>query len=164
MKVIFLDIDGVLVTGETVNLHVRIGEHGFNPFAKGPVFQLNRILAATGAEIVVSSSWRCDGPRWEALMDHFKGQGIDKRPIGRTAHLSRMKNGVWQSPQRGTEIKAWLSNDVQQFVALDDDSDMDDIPNNFIHTKNGMWRGGLLGSHAEAAIEILNQPKATEVA
>lgn len=155
MKVIFLDIDGVLVTGETVNRQNTVGDHHFNPFAKGPVFQLNRILAATGAEIVVSSSWRCDGPRWDALMEHFKAQGIEKRPIGRTIDLNRKQNGVWISAQRGEEIKAWLSNDVTHYVALDDDCDMDAIPGHFVHIKNGMWRGGLGVAHADCAVAIL---------
>jgi hypothetical protein len=161
MKVVFLDIDGVLVTGETVNRQETIGEHHFNPFAKGPVFELNRILKATGAEIVVSSTWRCDGPRWEALMEHFRLQGIERRPIGRTIHMERKSEGgtIWIAAQRGKEIKAWVSSDVTAFVALDDDTDMDDIPGHFVHIKNGMWRGGLQASHADCAIQILKGPK-----
>ncbi len=159
MKVVFLDIDGVMATGETFNQHVHIGEHGFCPFAKGPVYQLNRILKETGAEIVVSSSWRCDGPRWDALMTHFKDQGVEKRPIGRTIDLTKKVNGIWQSGQRGDEIKVWLSADVEAYVALDDDSDMDAIPGHFVHIRNGSWRGGLQAGHADQAIQILGMPK-----
>lgn len=156
MKVVFLDIDGVMVTGETVTKRAQVEGHGFNLFAKEPVAQLNRILEATGAEIVVSSSWRCDGPRWDALLFHFTEQGVSRRPVGRTPQLERrLPSGLYAGAQRGDEIKAWLSNDVESFVAIDDDSDMDAILPRFVHVKNGMWRGGLGPAHADQAIEIL---------
>lgn len=158
MKVIFLDIDGVLVTGETVNTLIHVTEDDpFCAFARGPVYQLNRIVRETGAEIVISSSWRCDGPRWLALMTHFRQQGVEKEPIGRTIRLRPRRGESYV--QRGKEIKVWLSNDVTEYVALDDDCDMDDIPGHFVYIKNGMWRGGLLAGHAELAIAILNRPK-----
>lgn len=157
MKVVFLDIDGVMVTGETVGQHVAVEGHHFNPFAKGPVYQLNRILRETGAHIVVSSSWRCDGPRWDALLFHFTQQGVEQRPIGRTPDLNRRRpSGIFEAVQRGEEIKAWLAHDVEAFVALDDDSDMDAIRANFVHVRHGMWRGGLNRDHADAAIALLN--------
>jgi len=162
MKIIFLDIDGVMVTGEYLNELVRVDGHNFHRFAKSPVFQLNKILRETGADIVISSSWRCDGPRWEALLDHFKLQGVEKRPIGRTPKLEkRLPSGVWLSAQRGYEIKTWLGygGDVESFVAIDDDSDMDDIKDNFVLVKNGMWRGGMGESHSAKAIEILMRTK-----
>jgi hypothetical protein len=159
VKVIFLDIDGVLCTGETVNEMVAIGMHHFCHFAKGPVYQLNKIVAETGAEIVVSSSWRCDGERWEALMTHFANMGVAKRPIGRTIDLwHRLPTGSKLQPQRGDEIAAWLSTDVTGFVVLDDDCDMDAVKDNFVHIRNGMWRGGLHSGYAEKAIAILNTP------
>lgn len=158
MKVIFLDIDGVVCTGETVNSMAEYGTHHFCLFAKGPVYQLNKIIEKTGAEIVVSSSWRCDGERWEALMEHFAAMGISKRPISRTPRLERLlPSGIYKVAQRGEEIRAWLSTDVENFVVLDDDCDMDAVKDNFVHIRNGMWRGGLGQGHAQKAIEILTR-------
>lgn len=52
MKLIFLDIDGVL------NDHTRF-ENGYCGIQREPVEQLNRILAAVpDAQIVISSAWR----------------------------------------------------------------------------------------------------------
>lgn len=162
MKIIFLDIDGVLVTGEYLNEMVEVNGHHFHRFARTPVFQLNKITKETGAEIVISSSWRCDGERWEALLEHFKNQGVDKRPIGKTPRLERKNgSGLFLASQRGYEIKTWLGygDDIESFVAIDDDSDMDDIKDNFVLVKNGMWRGGMGESHAGKAIEILRRNK-----
>ena len=155
---VFLDIDGVLVTIETVGTHVQVDGHQFNPFSKEAVRQLNRVLVETGADIVVSSSWRCDGPRWDAMMTHFAEQGVQRRPIGRTPDLTRkLPSGVWATPQRGEEIKLWLGNDTRAFVVFDDDSDMDAVRENFVHVKNGMFRGGLRDEHADAAIALLRR-------
>lgn len=158
MKVVFLDIDGVLVTVETVRKNLHYGEESFNPFHPEAVRQLNRVLEETGAEIVVSSSWRCDGPRWDALMDHFAAQGVCRRPIGRTPFLERKSGGgVWVAVQRGEEIKAWLSQDVEAYAVVDDDSDMDAVRDHFVHVKNGMYRGGLGPAHAEQMIALLGR-------
>jgi len=162
MKVVFLDIDGVLVTGETVSRHVMTDGIPMNPFAAGPVAQLNRVLRETGAEIVVSSSWRCDGPQWDALMTHFAGQGVDRRPIGKTPWLDYKSNGgVWVATQRGDEIRTWLveNPDVEAFVAVDDDRDMDAIKDNFVWVEKGMFNGGLGVAHADQMIAVLNRKK-----
>ena len=64
MKVIFLDIDGVLNTHESATtLRESFVERGadlmgFNRFDKNCVARVNRITDETGAKIVISSSWR----------------------------------------------------------------------------------------------------------
>lgn len=163
MKIIFLDIDGVLATGGregTINRHVEVEGHRFNPFYGPAVEQLNRVIRETEAEIVVSSSWRCDGHRWDALLFHFTGQGIEKRPIDRTPDGSSKFNGdIWVSCQRGDEIKAWLDAhaSIDGFVAIDDDRDMDSIKDNFVWVEQGMFNGGFGPKHADQAIAILNR-------
>ncbi len=159
MKIIFLDIDGVLVNHETVCKHVTFEGRRFNPFHPACVAQLNRIIEATDAEIVVSSSWRCDGPMWDALLFYFTNQGICKRPIDRTPDLPILsKGGVFQAVQRGEECMKWLvdNNGWSNFVAIDDNSDFDAIRENFVHVKNGMEKG-LEAHHADLAIEILKR-------
>lgn len=52
MKLIFLDIDGVL------NTHDDVFKTGINSINRELMGRLNRIVAATGAELVISSAWR----------------------------------------------------------------------------------------------------------
>lgn len=59
MKVIFLDIDGVLNTKYWENMKVR-DQYG-HTFDPNSVANLARIIEETGAEIVISSSWKCLG-------------------------------------------------------------------------------------------------------
>ena len=62
-KVIFLDIDGVLNTGRW---HAQMGgniprdKYGYT-FDPNAVANLKKILDETGAEIVISSSWKSFG-------------------------------------------------------------------------------------------------------
>lgn len=63
---------------------------------------------------------------------------------------------------RGLEIDEWLSKhlDVESFVILDDDSDMDKHIGRLVKTR---WNstgsdGGLMKKHIKPAIELLNKP------
>ena len=59
MKIIFLDIDGVLCTAKSVGLlKTNIDGRLAKQFDPDCVVRLNHITDATGAQIVISSSWR----------------------------------------------------------------------------------------------------------
>lgn len=107
MKVIFLDIDGVLNCEQTLERH-----DGFLGIEHGKVILLNNIVNETGAKIVLSSTWRLD-PDWN---DTMKSYGINC--IDRTICLP--------SRIRGLEINEWIERhpDVKTFAIIDDDSDM----------------------------------------
>lgn len=106
MKVIFLDIDGVLNCQQTIERH-----NGFIGIDPVKVKILNNIIQKTGAEIVLSSSWRLDD-NWNEVMLKNNIKCID-----RTTHLP--------GQFRGFEINAWLvEHDVEKYAILDDDSDM----------------------------------------
>lgn len=81
---------------------------------------LNLVLEATGAQVVVSSSWRfCHNiVGLQKLLEYrgFKGELIDITPI----------NLMGPNKVRGHEIQAWLdlNPEVDRFVIIDDDSDM----------------------------------------
>jgi hypothetical protein len=162
MKIIFLDIDGVLNSEQTCfEYHEATGKPGYGGWFKqeevctkenvlwGEVLLLNlhKIVNATGASIVISSTWRK-----YFTVDKFKEMfalyGWDNAPIvGKTpVSINRF---------RGKEIKEWIDlNEVEKFVILDDDTDfMDDQQPFFVNT-NGMY--GLSGDDAEKAISILN--------
>ena len=117
MRVIFLDIDGVVNCWDTkerapsrvIGVEQRLIAH------------IKEIVDATGAKIVLSFTWRkdwafdlLDGKDWIYLRDEFAKQGLhflDYTPSRRDSH-------------RGEEIKEWLEStdyDVESYVVIDDE-------------------------------------------
>jgi hypothetical protein len=112
MKVVFLDIDGVLNTRHTPNPHKL-------PYVvdKTLVRRLRRLLARTKAKAVLSSTWRYD----PAGLFSARRYGIPF--IGCTPDLP-------QRPRR-EEVRAWLKKHprVTRYAVLDDDDDgLDAMP------------------------------------
>ena len=163
MKVAFLDLDGVLVTNETINfplVSVKGDENlprkrlGYSQFDQSCVKCLNEITKQTGAVIVVSSSHRIlyDIGDWYRLKRHLKGQGVEAPIIDRTpVNGPTNKDG---EKTRGMEIQAWLNDhpEVDKFVIIDDDNDMDHLEDHLVLT---MWEGGLKEEHIELAVNLL---------
>ncbi len=144
MKIIFLDIDGVLNSAETFE---RMPGNIFGVDAKMLAI-LKRILSETEAEIVLSSTWRLS----ERCRQELTNRGLNW--IGCTPDLPR-QGGV-SSMERGYEIKHWLENQGKKFVIekyciLDDDSDM--LPHQ-PHFKTS-WKTGLTEDIAQKVIEFL---------
>lgn len=166
LKVIMLDIDGVLNSEESIHRRIKMARQGYldrdeADFPVTPmVGYLNKIIEYTNAKIVISSTWRIlhplegtdesKGTRFrKGLKDIFKQSGILGEIIDITPNK---KSGI-----RGEEIKEWLNNhpEVTNYVILDDNSDMleEQLPY-FIQTT---WKKGLEEQHADKAIEILNK-------
>lgn len=185
MKVIFLDIDGVLNSQDwyiyrrdNIEMDSIQAQYPFYEFDPRAVERLNRIIAATDAKIVVSSSWR-SGETVESLQALLDRVGVKGEVVGLTPHLWCKKPyedmGGYRIP-RGCEIDWWLDNYgdfqrinwskeeqikyvqtaiVKNYIILDDDSDMLYCQReHFIRTGNG---DGLTDELAEKAIEILNK-------
>jgi hypothetical protein len=124
MKIIFLDIDGVLnnqvmhETGEEM-----VGTVG-GRLSKKCIERLNKIIADTGAKVVISSSWRSD----VGIEDTLTKAGIIAEFIGKTPYLYE------SYCFRGNEIHDWIIKnekligkpyyDFHSYVIIDDDSDM----------------------------------------
>lgn len=120
MKVVFLDIDGVLCTPLSYRLNRLLrrpaGRQRFDPVS---MYWLRRLVRETGAEIVLSSSWR-DG---FLMMD----DPFCRRFIGNLFRRLR-ENGtplVEVTPMlpregKGAEIAAWLGCNPCDYVILDD--------------------------------------------
>ena len=127
MKVIFLDIDGVLNCQQAYI-------NGSCEYVDGPGFKyqkfyppskelLNKLIEETGAKVVISSSWRKDG--LHRMQEIWKAEGMLGEVIDTTPSLYLQKNGSIQfwneheskhptpktrgySIPRGCEIEYWL--------------------------------------------------------
>lgn len=101
-KIIFLDVDGVIATEESL-------DRGQWTFVDHLQDKLGHILDATGAELVISSSWR--EATIEATKEKFKNKGflfVDKI-VGITIRgYSYLRPKVHLSIPRGVEIKQWI--------------------------------------------------------
>ncbi len=137
MKVIFLDVDGVLNSSkDKFSMSLETDRH---------LIYLKRIVDATDAVVVLSSSWRKISSLRKALENRLRSYDIEI--IDSTKSLPGT---------RGSEIKEWLSRnpDVESFVILDDDSDMDEYKStNLVKTE---YDEGLKKEHIEKAVSILN--------
>jgi hypothetical protein len=138
MKVIFLDIDGVLNCDSTENPR-------HFPYRTDPALlaRLKRLLELTGAQVVLSSTWRYD----PAGLFSARNQGVPF--IDCIPDL--------QGEPRRKEILAWLQQrpEVDRFVVLDDEDDgLDNLP--LFQPSRG---AGLTDEIVEAAAAYLNGHK-----
>lgn len=151
MKIIFLDFDGVVNSRETITRNHAKGEKfgDYDRPDESLVSNINLILQNTDAMIVISSTWRLHGIMHckEAL---HKAGLLPNRVLGITPSI--------YNANRGQEIQVWLNTcgeDIESFVILDDDSDMDELLTKLIHVDS---RVGLTLENALKAIEILEKP------
>ncbi len=131
-KIIFLDIDGVILSGNDLR------KHGRRYLCPDRVKMINDLCEKTGAKVVISSSWR--------IIENIKlfFECFDLHDDWRT------DNG---KGCRGDQIERWINDHrVLSYVIFDDDSDMlETQKGNFIKTE----LDGLQLSHVEKAIEVL---------
>lgn len=148
MKVIFLDIDGVL----TSVIYDRQKGPDDTYIDKSRLALIRGLVDRTGARIVLSSSWRrswepeCDGTGIR-LAETFAEAGLEI--YGKTPELGYM--------QRPNEIREWLAEhpDVRGFVIFDDERfEFGDLSEHFIKTNHRIGRG-LEEEHVEAALKLL---------
>lgn len=146
MKVIFLDIDGVMVTTRHLVQSKKYFGHEFDPVC---VSNLKEALKSTGALIVVTSSWR-EGRSLNQLQSIFKLNGI-QNVIGMTP--------IIEGRTRGFEINGYIQNtkctelEVQQFVILDDEEEMGDLKHFLIETE---FQTGITNSIKDEIIKRLS--------
>jgi hypothetical protein len=163
MKVIFLDIDGVL----NHELYYRwrhkemsdgkpfeefrddYGDH----FSQDSVNNLQKILNETNAKIVISSTWRMSGLK--IMLEMWNKRGMPGDIVGVTPHFY---HNDYSNLPRGCEIDYWLDTcncPIESYVILDDDTDM--LYKQRLHyVKINSWYG-LTESNANKAIKILNK-------
>ncbi len=151
MKVIFLDFDGVLNSDKYIK---SCGHFGVVLDPKRMEL-LEKIVSATDAVIVLSTSWRS---HWDA--DEGKCDEIGKI-INSVFHNYRLeiydKTDIF-SIRREDEIAAWIAEngDIESFVVLDD-ALLDEI--GFLKgrvVRTSFYKNGLEEQDVEKAVEILN--------
>lgn len=153
--ILFLDIDGVL--NDSRFLHdssngegVVIVNNQFDASAHidpARVARLNRILEATGAHVVLSTSWRAlfGIERTEAFL---RSRGFDGTIIDQTPRL--------KGHERHVEIRRWLSaqaTEPDRFAIVDDDLD---AGYGFGHRFVGVV-DGIEDEHVERLIALLGR-------
>lgn len=148
MKIVFLDIDGVLCVPPG---KIR------SKLNADCVKRLNRITSKSGAKIVISSTWRLPCKTkldFKVLADYLYVEGveadiIDKTPAHWVPGKVRGVNG------RGAEIKEWLdttSIKVESFVIIDDNEDMGDLIHSLVLTSH---KTGIVKKNIRAALTVL---------
>jgi histidinol phosphatase-like enzyme len=137
MKIIFLDIDGVLNHQEWYSYQQKQPKLTDENWEKGQfcywsINLLNDLIKDTGAKVVVSSSWR-KGKSVECMQTLLDSVGFEGEVIGITPCLYFSNQDYNYSVPRGCEIKAWIEMNKSilnekvsklKYVILDDDSDM----------------------------------------
>lgn len=133
MKVLFLDVDGVLNSTEWA---IRVGGYGYPPalnetptreilkWDPSCVERLRSVIDTTGAKIVISSAWRGYGihaiDHWRRMFSCYEWPEVPV--IGETPNLRvQAPNAI-----RGDEVNTWIirqSQPIERYICLDDDSD-----------------------------------------
>lgn len=154
MKIIFLDIDGVLNSSD---YRKQLGIQYFSEIidqSKMPL--LKKIVDAADAKIVLSTSWRKFWNEGESQLDPV-GQYINDvfAENGLTVYS---KTPVMEESGRNAEIKAWLDGNwyVDNYVILDDKDFgwSPDLRSHFVRTD--LKGDGLEEAQVQEVIEVLN--------
>lgn len=165
MKILFLDIDGVLNSEASFRFWHRMR---FKPEEVAPwgwhlpedrreelcpicITNIHRIFEEVpDLKIVVSSTWRLHGlEELKKIFHHWPE--IADRMIDITPDF-----GIGP---RGNEIKHWLHTNQNkygeiQYVIVDDDGDMPGLHKRFVQTK---WRDGLTATKAWEIIKLFKE-------
>ena len=168
MKVIFLDIDGVLNTTDTFQENhffwKKTGIHRPN-IDEFRVKILKDIIEEIGAKIVISSTLKSSLTR---INNEFVSVDYDRDAIGLLEIFKKYNLEIYDitykrnTGNRQKEIKRWLeNNDVECFVVIDDNTgDLSDFIGKELVKTNYFKKDGIYGlceCHKELVINKLNQ-------
>ena len=160
MKVVFLDIDGVLNTNFSKSKCA-----GFLGIDTAKVRLLKKIIEATGAEIVLISTWMLNfevgaykqtAKECKYLSNKLRSQGLKV--------YDKINNPRWVN--RGEDVWAYIQAhpEIEQYVILDDEAfkgyyENSELKKRWIKTLPGYRdfdHSGLTEDLVEVAIKILN--------
>lgn len=155
MKVVFLDIDGVLNSNDWYVKTREIDGQDSGDIDPEAIKLVNQIIEKTGAKVIMSSSWRV---AYDSSCARLYEKGlIPNIIIGKTPNFTHFcpSDSIRETLCRGNEIKYILDTEnITQYVILDDDQDMlYSQKDNFIHID---FMHGITKENVEQAIKILN--------
>jgi len=186
MKIIFLDIDGVLNHEKWYKKRQEFksgmdqkewsDHYPFYEFDPESVERLNKIIDQTGAVVVVSSTWR-HGRRVEDLQEILYRVGFTGKVIDTTPSLNARigQESAGYTVPRGCEIDWWLEKKKFQRINWSKERQLEHIETsevkNYIildddsdmlysqreHFIQTTWKDGLNDDHMNKSIEILNK-------
>lgn len=150
MKVIFLDIDGVLNSDKWLKTQPD-WDSIYNRIDPAAISLLNHLISWTGAHVVISSSWRISWPKeLTSVLEHGGFEHLDK-VIGFTPIFGHSDNSI-----RGDEIEYWLKQQyepIENYVILDDGNDM--LESQMPHLVRTSYKTGLSEENVKRAVTIL---------
>jgi hypothetical protein len=155
MKIIFLDIDGVLNTDRQIRINKLEQNENirFDPIA---MKHLNSIIDETNAKIVITSTWKIhrekNGYLWQELLRNLEIYNLDDAILDITPVIDPSK----QTELREQEILQWLNTyeNIEGFVILDDQWSMGELNHCFIRC---LPYAGITKEVADKAILRLKQ-------
>jgi len=160
MKLLFLDVDGVL----------NDGYRGYPFLVEHCLRILKHIIEETKAQIVLSSNWRLFNDYRAVLMPKLIEHGIIEKDVFSSTpdldldHLPLRPREILQWIRDFTSICPWQTNrelpHVHQFVVIDDRNLVKELYGHSLYAQFVQTNGqtGLTMEVAKKAIKLLNQP------
>jgi len=160
MKLLFLDVDGVL----------NDGYRGYPFLVEHCLRLLKHIIEETKAQIVLSSNWRLFNEYRGVLMPKLIEHGIIEKDVFSSTpdldldHLPLRPREILQWIRDNTSICPWQRNkelpQVHQFVVVDDRNLVKELYGQSLHGQFVQTNGqvGLTMEIAKKVIKLLNQP------
>lgn len=160
MKVIFLDIDGVLNNDRTKERF-----EGYVFVSDDKILLLKELIDQTGAKIVLSSTWRrgwfCkehvseptsadlqDIRLFEALVSKLKEFDIELMDYTEDFGFRGEEIDLW--------LKQWRGEPIESYVILDDMGGAEMRPHSRYLVQTGFW-DGILPKHVQKAVKFFNK-------
>jgi len=160
MKVVFLDIDGVLVTEHYLlqleqNRHSWRDKQGHAHFCPRCLANFEQLIKQTEAKVVLSSTWRFFLADTVGVPEFFKSREVKFKIYDVTPTLLFSSKKMSEQPTRGEEIQSWLNvhPKVTHYCILDDDPRI--LPEQKPYWVRTSFRYGFTKSKLDKALYIL---------
>lgn len=146
---IYLDIDGVMVPASSWRKLEILGD-GFPEFSSKATEALNKIISATNADLVLTTSHK-HSFTIEGWIEIFKTRGVI---VNKVSRLPENSNNI----SRKQELLEWFNaeNSTEKFIIIDDDKSLNGLPENLknrlIQTSGSV---GLTDYLADEALQIV---------
>lgn len=154
MRIIFLDIDGVLNCQSSKSRCT-----GLLGIDKDKVRKLRAIVEKTGARIILCSSWKDTWEKTDKDNQHILGNYLDRKL--KRENLFIFDKTLDNGSNRGSGIKDWIfkNTNIESWIVIDDEIFNDyhkcDVLKHLVKTDFYVNNGGIQDIHVREAIELL---------